>query len=94
MVKNICVDQCGNVMKVTNVFQVLLHVNNVSSFWPLPLLLLRQPIVYLVKNMARKGETLARTDFPLYSIRMIGDMHVMVAGGGGQARTGVENAIV
>jgi len=44
--------------------------------------------------MAAKGVTLASTDFPLYTIRMVGDRHFLVAGGGGAAKTGVPNAIV
>jgi len=44
--------------------------------------------------MAAKGVTLAATDFPLYTFRMVGDRHFLVAGGGGAAKTGVPNAIV
>ena len=44
--------------------------------------------------MAQKGVTVANSAFPLYAIHMIGDQHVMIAGGGGQAKTGVGNAIV
>ena len=44
--------------------------------------------------MAQKGVTVANTEFPLYAIHMIGDQHVLIAGGGGQAKTGVGNAIV
>ncbi|KAK2174544.1 hypothetical protein NP493_791g00016 [Ridgeia piscesae] len=43
--------------------------------------------------MAQKGVTVANSAFPLYAIHMIGDQHVMIAGGGGQAKTGVGNAI-
>ena len=42
--------------------------------------------------MAAKGVTLAATDFPLYTFRMVGDRHFLVAGGGGAAKTGVPNA--
>jgi len=45
-------------------------------------------------KMAAKGVTLAATDFPLYTFRMVGDRHFLVAGGGGAAKTGVPNAMV
>ena len=41
-----------------------------------------------------KGVMLAHTDFPLYTIRSLDERHFLVAGGGGQAKTGVSNAIV
>ena len=44
--------------------------------------------------MAAKGVTVATTDFPLYCIRLIGDRHILVAGGGGASKTGIPNAIV
>ena len=44
--------------------------------------------------MAQKGVTVAHTDFPLYTVRMLGERHFLVAGGGGQAKTGIANAIV
>ena len=44
--------------------------------------------------MAQRGVTVVHTDFPLYTIRMLGDRHFLVAGGGGQAKTGIANAIV
>ena len=44
--------------------------------------------------MAAKGVTLGTTDFPLYTLRMVGDRHFLVAGGGGAAKTGVPNAMV
>jgi len=53
-----------------------------------------QLIVYVGNKMAAKGVTLASTDFPLYTFRMIGDRHFLVAGGGGAAKTGVPNAMV
>lgn len=37
---------------------------------------------------------LARSDFPLYAVRALDCSHFLVAGGGGQAKTGVPNAIV
>jgi len=44
--------------------------------------------------MAAKGITIAQTDFPLYSIRLVGDRHFLAAGGGGAAKTGIANALV
>lgn len=37
---------------------------------------------------------LARVNFPLYSVEMLTSRHVLVAGGGGQAKTGVANGFV
>ena len=42
----------------------------------------------------KKAETIANSDFPLYSVRMVGNKHFLVAGGGGQAKTGISNAFV
>ena len=47
-----------------------------------------------VADMAKQGVTLVQTDFPLYTVRALGDRHFIIAGGGGQSKTGVENAIV
>ncbi|XP_046566705.1 prolactin regulatory element-binding protein-like [Haliotis rubra] len=41
----------------------------------------------------QKGTLLSTTDFPLYAVRSLGDRHFLVAGGGGQAKTGVPNAV-
>ena len=41
-----------------------------------------------------KGVLLAHTDFPLYVIQSLDDKHFIVGGGGGQAKTGIPNAIV
>ena len=38
-----------------------------------------------------QAEVFARVDFPLYSIAMVSPRHVLVAGGGGSANTGVKN---
>ena len=43
---------------------------------------------------AQKGVTLFSTEYPPYGIYALGDCHLVVAGGGGQAKTGVPNAIV
>lgn len=37
---------------------------------------------------------LARVNFPLYSVEMLTSRHVLVAGGGGSAKTGVANGFV
>lgn len=37
---------------------------------------------------------LARVNFPLYSLQMLTSRHVLVAGGGGSAKTGVANGFV
>ena len=42
----------------------------------------------------KKGLVVGQTDFPLYTVRVLGDRHFFVAGGGGQAKTGIPNAIV
>ena len=39
-------------------------------------------------------ELLCRVNFPLYQATMITPRHIMVAGGGGAANTGVFNGIV
>lgn len=41
-----------------------------------------------------KGDLLARSDFPLYTVKALDERHFIVAGGGGAAKTGVVNAIV
>jgi len=38
-----------------------------------------------------KAELFCRVDFPLYSVAMLGSRHMLVAGGGGAANTGVRN---
>ena len=40
---------------------------------------------------SHQAEVFARVDFPLYSIAMVSPRHVLVAGGGGSANTGVKN---
>lgn len=37
---------------------------------------------------------LARINFPLFSVQMLTNRHVLVAGGGGSAKTGVANGFV
>lgn len=49
--------------------------------------------------MSRRGRRnteglLARVNFPLYTIQMLTNRHVLVAGGGGSAKTGVANGFV
>lgn len=43
---------------------------------------------------ARQSELIANTDFPLYAVRMLGERHFVIAGGGGQAKTGIPNSMV
>lgn len=42
----------------------------------------------------KKGSLLATTKYPLYTVRALDHNHFLVAGGGGQAKTGIPNAIV
>lgn len=46
----------------------------------------------------RKGKPtdglLARVNFPLYAVEMLTSRHLLVAGGGGSAKTGVANGFV
>lgn len=37
---------------------------------------------------------LARVNFPLFTVQMLTSRHVLVAGGGGSAKTGVANGFV
>ncbi|KAK7099887.1 guanine nucleotide-exchange factor SEC12-like [Littorina saxatilis] len=43
--------------------------------------------------MAPARDVLAQSDFPLYAVQALGSTHFLVAGGGGQAKTGVPNVI-
>uniref|UniRef100_A0A224YYC8 Prolactin regulatory element-binding protein n=1 Tax=Rhipicephalus zambeziensis TaxID=60191 RepID=A0A224YYC8_9ACAR len=43
--------------------------------------------------LPKSGELLARVNFPLYSINVITERHILVAGGGGKSRTGIPNKI-
>ena len=47
-------------------------------------------------KMGKRSNSLiiAQANFPLYFVSMVGDRNILVAGGGGQANTGVPNAIV
>jgi len=47
----------------------------------------------IVKMSDVQPELLCRVDFPLYSTAMISPRHLMVAGGGGAANTGVKNGL-
>jgi len=40
------------------------------------------------------SKTLFDTDFPIYTINPFGKCRVIVAGGGGSAKTGIPNALV
>lgn len=53
------------------------------------------PLGILTANMApERGKLIAKSDFPLYVVKSLGERHFLVAGGGGQAKTGVSNTIV
>ena len=42
---------------------------------------------------AKHSAVALRTEFPLYSIQCFGGQHMVVAGGGGAAKTGIPNVI-
>ena len=44
--------------------------------------------------MAKKSIVSMKADFPLYCLSMVGDRHLLVAGGGGSTKSGITNAIV
>ena len=44
--------------------------------------------------MAKKNIVTMKAEFPLYCLSMVGDRHLLVAGGGGSAKSGITNAIV
>ena len=39
------------------------------------------------------GQLLARVNYPIYVCKVLTERHILVAGGGGQAKTGISNAI-
>lgn len=48
----------------------------------------------MTSKFNRNDGLLARVNFPLYSLQMLTSRHVLVAGGGGSAKTGVANGFV
>ena len=36
---------------------------------------------------------LARVNFPLYMVQVVSERHILVAGGGGSAKTGITNSV-
>ncbi|XP_067121094.1 guanine nucleotide-exchange factor SEC12 isoform X1 [Centruroides vittatus] len=40
-----------------------------------------------------RGQLLARVNFPMYTVHILTERHFLVAGGGGQAKTGIPNVI-
>ncbi|EEC05401.1 conserved hypothetical protein, partial [Ixodes scapularis] len=42
---------------------------------------------------SKSGELLARLNFPLYSLNVLTERHILVTGGGGKSRTGIPNKI-
>lgn len=45
-------------------------------------------------SSAEQPELLCRVNFPLYQATMVTERHILFAGGGGAARTGVQNGFV
>ena len=41
-----------------------------------------------------RGTAIAKSDFPMYIVNVLDERHFLVAGGGGQSKTGVSNALV
>lgn len=41
-----------------------------------------------------RGDPAAKVNFPLYAVEMLTERHFVVAGGGGEAKTGVPNGFV
>lgn len=42
----------------------------------------------------KNSQLLARVNFPLFTIAVLSDRHILVCGGGGGAKTGILNVIV
>lgn len=42
----------------------------------------------------KNSTVLARVNFPLYSVQLLTCRHIIVAGGGGTANTGISNGFV
>ena len=45
----------------------------------------------MAENNITKCSLLARVNYPLYSVKSISERHILVAGGGGQSKTGIAN---
>ena len=45
-------------------------------------------------SSTEQPELLCRVNFPLYQAMMVTERHILFAGGGGAARTGVQNGFV
>ena len=39
------------------------------------------------------GQLLVKVNYPIYVCKVLTERHILVAGGGGQAKTGISNAI-
>lgn len=44
------------------------------------------------KDASKLRTVLAKTNYPLFCVRAISDRHILVGGGGGEAKTGIPNA--
>jgi len=51
-------------------------------------------ICSIMSSRRSKGGLLARVNFPLYTVQMITNRHILVGGGGGSSKTGVANGFV
>lgn len=49
--------------------------------------------MFHLPNKSVPAHTLARVNFPLYIVKALTERHILVAGGGGEAKTGVVNSI-
>lgn len=45
------------------------------------------------KRSKNAASLCARVNFPLFTVRVLSERHVLVGGGGGEAKTGVSNSI-
>lgn len=45
------------------------------------------------KSSINTCSLLARVNFPLYTVKVLSERHVLVGGGGGAAKTGITNSI-
>ena len=49
--------------------------------------------MFHLPNQNVPAHTLARVNFPLYTIKALTERHILVAGGGGESKTGIKNSI-
>src|SRR5699024_11709708 len=80
------------------VFFVVLSVLRVSVFctiFPICWYIFKDQIYHgeMLNSTGCKPVLLARLEFPPYCMKVISERHILVAGGGGSARTGVPNCV-